>query len=990
MKFAFNRQTRLGSKRTVRRRRCRAGLERLEDRAVPATFTVMVPADNGPGTLRQAILDANATTGMDTIAFAIPGAGVQTIRPLSGLPYITDPVVVDGYTQPGTRRNSMADGNDAILLIELDGSLAGPLAGGLDLLTHDSTIRGLVVNRFDNYALAVGWIDGIDQSGNAFEGNFIGTDPTGSIALGNNGQGVLIQFGDRNRVGTDGDGVGDYGERNLISANSDSGVYILGSSSNVVAGNFIGTDASGTRALGIRSHGVTIAYDSSRPHSAYNRVGTNGDGLADAAERNVISGNPGAGVWSNGIYGVVAGNFIGTDVTGTKALCNQSGIVQSAGGRWNRFGTDGNGVADVAERNLISGNALYGVYLGFTAENIVAGNFIGTDITGTGALANGGGVLVESFDNQIGGSTPGMGNRIAYNSSFGIGIRDATSTGNSIRGNSIHANGGLGIDLGLDGVTPNDSLDADTGPNGLQNFPVLSAFNPGATSRVAGSLNSTPNTTFALDFYADDAPDPSGHGEGRRYLGRVEVLTGSDGNAPFDFNLIAPTGPTEWITATATGPDGTSEFSMAVMFSNANPATPTDSDTDADSVAEGVAAGTRVGITASATDLDGTAVTYSLTDDADGRFAIDGTTGVVTVASGARLDGPATHAITVMASDGEGGSSTASFTITVTNADPTATSNAYATLQATAVSGNVIKEDTGSGVDGDPAGGDDPLTVSSFTNPANGTLVLGPDGRFTYTPDSTFTGNDSFTYTISDGDGGSHFATVTITVGAAAPGIIGIIADTCQGGTALLVTGTTADDTIVVVPGPTPSTLTVRLNGVSRTVDRPSGRIIIMGGAGDDDIHIAEAVGNTAWLYGEAGNDKLNAGGGNSLLIGGDGDDQLTGGSGRDVMIGGNGADKLGGNAGDDILVAGYTVIDGRSSPGHEEFWCDVLMEWASSNLFPTRVAKLRTFLLPSVRDDGDTDEVDFLQGSSGNDWIIFASGEDKVAGQTEASDTVN
>ena len=109
-------------------------------------------------------------------------------------------------------------------------------------------------------------------------------------------------------------------------------------------------------------------------------------------------------------------------------------------------------------------------------------------------------------------------------------------------------------------------------------------------------------------------------------------------------------------------------------------------------------------------------------------------------------------------------------------------------------------------------------------------------------------------------------------------------------------------------------------------------------------------------------------------------------------MIGGNGADKLIGNSDDDVLVGGLTIYDTRSSSGHEEFWCDILHEWNSTTLFSVRVQNLRdgtggdrhngnSFLLPSVRDDLAPDAVDFLNGTAGNDWLIFLMTEDKVTG---------
>jgi Bacterial Ig domain/RTX calcium-binding nonapeptide repeat (4 copies) len=830
---------------------CRPRLESLEERLTPATtFSVLNTADSGAGSLRQAILDANANPGADLIAFNIGGGGVQTIAPTSALPVITDPVTIDGTTQPGFAGSP---------IIELNGASAG-LASGLVITAGNSTVRGLVINRFQ----AVG------------------------------------------TFGSDGKGAG---------------IVLSTNGGNVIEGNYVGTDVSGTAGLGNFRWGVLIFAGSSA-----NRVGTNGDGITDAAERNVISDNGTIGNTSTGagliIVGtndnVVAGNYMGTDVTGTVGLGNTNrGISIQSGAHGNRVGTDGNGVADAAERNLLSGNRRNGIVIGsdpnqpLTYGNTVAGNYIGTDAAGTGPLGNGRfGVSIfgAAEGNQVGGAAAALSNTIAFNGEAGVIVLNVATdptfaTGNRIQGNSIHSNVGLGIDLALDpnganGVTPNDLGDADTGPNNLQNFPVLSSVVPGASTQIAGTLNSTPNTTFTLDFYASAAADPSGYGEGERYLGSATVTTDGSGNASFSVTLAATT-VGEVVTATATDPGGnTSEFSG--------------------------------------------------------------------------------HVVAV-------------------NQPPTATNNAYSTSQATPVAGNVITDNTGSGADSDPNG--DPLTVSSNTPPANGTLVLNADGSFVYTPDSTFSGTDSFTYTISDGHGGFSTATVTITVTPAGSGTVTTVPDTCLGGTALLIQGTSADDNIDVVPGGSAGTLKVTINGTSTTVAAPSGRIIVFGGAGNDNIHLAGSIANPAWLYGEDGNDQLNNGAGGGLLIGGNGNDQLTGGSGRDIMVGGQGADKLVGNANDDILIAGYTTKDDRASAGHEHFWCDVLEEWNSTNSFSDRVDNLRgpatqkpnahngaSYLLPEVRDDNSADDIDMLQGSSGNDWFIYKIGEDKVVGQQEAS----
>lgn len=368
-------------------------------------------------------------------------------------------------------------------------------------------------------------------------------------------------------------------------------------------------------------------------------------------------------------------------------------------------------------------------------------------------------------------------------------------------------------------------------------------------------------------------------------------------------------------------------------------------------------------------------------------------------------DGPdESLTVTITATDSHGASTTSRFNLTVNNVAPDAVNDSYSTPQAILLTGNVI---TGGGADTDPAGANDPLTVAAVNGVAshvgqaialsNGTLTVNANGSFSYQPDTTFVGTESFTYTTSDGDGGFDTATVTVVVNAAAGGSILTVVDTCcDGGTALLITGTSANDHIVVAPGSTSATLHVNVNGVISTVAKPSGRIIVLGLAGNDNIQIAGAISNSVWLYGDEGDDRLNAGNvspGGNLLFGGDGNDDLLGGNGRDILIGGQGADKITANADDDILIAGLTTHDTRNSAAHEEFWCNVLHEWTELDPFATRVNRLRTGsghtganLLASVVDDNSADQIDQLQGSAGNDWFLFKSGEDKLTGQTEAT----
>ena len=123
-------------------------LELLETRTLLAAFTVTNTDDTGPGSLRQAMIDANTSVGADSVAFNIPGSGTQTIHPLPPLPTITDAVVIDGYTQPGGSVNTLTIGNNALPMIELSGNLAGS-ANGLVVTAGSSTVRGLVINRFN-------------------------------------------------------------------------------------------------------------------------------------------------------------------------------------------------------------------------------------------------------------------------------------------------------------------------------------------------------------------------------------------------------------------------------------------------------------------------------------------------------------------------------------------------------------------------------------------------------------------------------------------------------------------------------------------------------------------------------------------------------------------------------------------------------------------------------------------------------------------------
>ncbi len=635
-----------------------------------ATFTVVNGGGAGPGTLRQAILDANDLPGKDFIRFAIPGAGPHKISLRSGLPQISDPVEIDGSSQPGYAGHP---------LIEVDGSLAGQVSGLL-ILGGDSVVRGLCLNGFQEHGINIE-----SGGGNLIEGNFIGTDVLGKLALGNGGAGITVfqstgnvlggthpasrnvlsgnVFGvyiegdgasgnriEGNWIGTDESGLAGLGNqldgvylhdapgntvggsdaqaRNLISGNDQSGILVWGSGAtgNLVQGNYLGTDRSGKTALGNGADGISIVDASG------NQVG----GAAPGAG-NLISGNALNGL---GIYGTAAsnnlvqGNFIGVDVAGTIRLGNGFAGVGITNGPNNVVG----GILPGAG-NLISGNGDSGLALWSGASaTLIQGNFVGTDLLGAAALGNAqGGIYLYGVSNcLIGGTQLAAGNVISGNSKVGISIGDPGATGNRIlgnsigvmadglsalgnqwhnveilnaasfnviggrqrgaanriafaqtagydgirmrngcvgnriQGNSIFSNSGLGIDLGIDGVTPNDPGDPDEGANRLQNHPILASASGRYRTTVMGSLDSLPNTPMELDFYESPEADPTGYGEGQTWIGSWPLATDSAGHAAFSAILTNAAPVTGYISATATDPEGnTSEFSPCVKNATA-------------------------------------------------------------------------------------------------------------------------------------------------------------------------------------------------------------------------------------------------------------------------------------------------------------------------------------------------------------------------------------------------------------------------------------
>ncbi|HEY6563379.1 MAG TPA: hypothetical protein VIY86_02685, partial [Pirellulaceae bacterium] len=352
-------------------------------------------------------------------------------------------------------------------------------------------------------------------------------------------------------------------------------IGVFGDGRNWIYGNRIGTNVAGDEVYPTNEQmtfGVILFGGSG------NIVGTNGDGHNDAAEGNIISGQISSGVLlqvgtSNN---VIAGNRIGTTADGNTALGNgRFGVFFLGAGTGNRVGTDSNDTSDVDEANVLSGNLEGGVFIDSSA-NLVAGNWIGTNIGGTVPLGNGIGVNIQGgSQNLIGGSTLSAGNVIAFNTIGGVLVSGGTE--NAVLGNSVFDNTGLGLNLAdandpISGVTPNDAGDGDAGSNNLQNYGVLSSatLDSGVTT-VTGTLDSTPNATHSLEFFDNSDCDVTGHGEGRTPLGRYTVLTDANGHVDFQVPLFGSLAIGQFVTSTVTDSQGsTSEFSACVAVTGDN------------------------------------------------------------------------------------------------------------------------------------------------------------------------------------------------------------------------------------------------------------------------------------------------------------------------------------------------------------------------------------------------------------------------------------
>lgn len=584
-------------------------------------------ADSGAGTLRAAILSANSGGVSVGIAFDITGGcpTVCTIQLASALPAITVPVAMDGYMQPGASANTLAVGDNAVIKIAVDvhgvtapvftfapgsgdsvlrglnivNSVIGPSSQPILIQDSDVAVEGNFIGvdatgangaagaDMEAVTIAAGAgvriggtapaqrnvIGGADVAitikGGAFllvQGNYLGTNAAGTAAIGN-GYGVFI-LSSTATVGIVTIGGTTAGSGNVISGNTGPGIRVFVPANSVgaltIQGNSIGMNAAGSAAVGNIGDGIQLS------DSVGNALGPVTIGGTLAAAANVISGNANNGIRGIGLTNLtVQGNSIGANAAGTAGFGN---------GQWG-INLDSTAFAGSAQiggplltvRNVIGGNVNGGIRIALTTATI-QGNLIGIGADLTTHLANDVGVLVDSADAAV-GDTAGGGNTIAFNHSDGVrvdisqpGIRNSAKA--TVLGNAIYNNAGFGIYFAGTGSTPlpNDGLDVDTGPNGLQNHPVLtSATNSGGLAMVSGVLDSAPNTSYRIEWFGNVSCDTAHNGEGRRFLSGGNYLTDGSGHVPFNGVMFPIPVGYPVITATATDPAGnTSEFSPCV------------------------------------------------------------------------------------------------------------------------------------------------------------------------------------------------------------------------------------------------------------------------------------------------------------------------------------------------------------------------------------------------------------------------------------------
>jgi hypothetical protein len=570
-------------------------------------YTITNTSDGGIGSLRYALQMCAFTNGPHTIGFNIPDTdlnynpetGVWTIAPETTYDYIIKSnILIDGTTQTTNQGNTNPNGPE----IYLNGSSQAVNFCFFVVNASDVFIKGFIISGF-MYGIQM---TGSSSVNNSITGCYIGTNHDASLADGNYIGIEIISGANFNDIG----GIMPE-EHNIISGNEHIGIRLLDVWYCNVYNNFVGVDRTGIYAIpnydGISVEGA----------AKFNNIGG-----AEANQGNLVSGNVAYGipVFGAGAEGnIIAGNLIGTDVTGNIAIPNTYGLLFDDGSYNNILGGE-----TEQERNVLSGNSAYGVFIYNmgTNSNIVRGNYIGTDISGTNAIPNAIGIVIDGaafkhvidnniisgnlqqgiyinitgcdstliINNRIGvdvnnnpmgnasdgirisqgpkhtliGGTPETANVIAYNGGNGVYIMFDNDDNHLISCNSIYENADLGIDLFPPGININDAGDIDLGANDGMNYPEINtvsfAWGSGETT-IQGSLD-TQNPELCKIQIFKSIPHISGHGQASKYL--TSAFTDEAG----EWSVIIPIGvlyAEDFITAIAIdGNNNTSEFSISI------------------------------------------------------------------------------------------------------------------------------------------------------------------------------------------------------------------------------------------------------------------------------------------------------------------------------------------------------------------------------------------------------------------------------------------
>ncbi len=580
--------------------------------AFSTTYIVTNTNDAGTGSLRLAVQNANIYPGSHIINFNIPTTdpgynsiqGIWKISLSSTLPMIThSSILIDGTSQSIFAGNTNIYGPE----IMLDGNNQAWADFAFHLYNVSSiTIKGFIIGRF-----VVGiQISGTNAQNNTIAGNYIGCNYNATDTLGNT-HGIYLLSGPHNNL----IGGNSFSLRNIVSGNNHVGIRAVNSNNNIIQGNFVGLNRTGNASL--RNYdGISIEGT-----SKYNLIGG-----YTPSERNYVSGNVAYGIPVFGAgcnFNIIAGNYVGTDTTGSFAIQNTYGVLFDDGASYNTLGGRIPGAG-----NLLSGNSGYGVFLyNFgTLKDTVVGNLIGTNFSGTLAIPNANGIVIDGpsflhtvennvisgnlqmgidihligtdsnivINNKIGtdisglialgnqidgiriGEGPknniigqnGKGNIIANNGGNGITVMTSVDISNSFSSNSIYNNGGMGIDLFPAGSTANDAGDSDTGPNNLMNFPtIVSVVNySGNNWIVSGTLDYTSPLGCIVELFKAHF-NGSGNAQGKIFLG--SCIANASGNWT---DTISGLTLADNLVSTATDlNNNTSEFSTNTPLSvNAN------------------------------------------------------------------------------------------------------------------------------------------------------------------------------------------------------------------------------------------------------------------------------------------------------------------------------------------------------------------------------------------------------------------------------------